>query len=81
MVGLLRASEYSYILGFTRLLKSRFVDVRIKVYNEAFKPALDPAGNRVQLAMVPLPTLILAHRLSSGRVKIAGGGSYEVPSY
>jgi predicted transcriptional regulator len=80
MVGLLRASEHSYMLGFTRLLKSRFVDVRIKVYNEAFKPALDLAGNRVQLAMVPLPTLILAHMLSSGRVKIAGGGSYEVPS-
>jgi predicted transcriptional regulator len=75
-VGLLRASEYPYILGFTRFLKSRFVDVRIKVYDEAFKLALDLASNRVQLAMVPLPTLILAHRLSSGRVRIAGGGSY-----
>jgi predicted transcriptional regulator len=73
---LLRASEYPYILGFTRFLKSRFVDVRIKVYDEAFKLALDLAGNRVQLAMIPLPTLILAHRLSSGRVRIAGGGSY-----
>ncbi len=75
-VGVLRASEYPYILRFVKLLKSRFVDVKVKVYDEAFKLALDLASNRVQLAMIPLPTLILAHRLSSGRIKIAGGGSY-----
>jgi len=75
-IGILRASEYPYILEFARLLKSRFVEVRVNVYDEAFKLALDLVSNRVQLAMIPLPTLILAHRISLGKVKIVGGGSY-----
>lgn len=75
-IGILRASEYPYIMGFSRILRDRFTEVRVVVYDEAFKLALDLASNRVQLAMAPVPTLLLAHRLSSGRVRVVGGGSY-----
>ena len=74
-LGILRASEYPYILDFMRGLREKFVDVRIRIYDEAFRLAVDIASNRVQLAMAPVPTLLLAHRISSGRVHIIGGGS------
>jgi predicted transcriptional regulator len=74
-VGILRASEYPYILPFTRRLRSLFHDVEVRVYDEARRLALDLASARVHLAMAPLVTLLLTHRLSGGRIHIIGGGS------
>ncbi|MEM0365529.1 MAG: MarR family transcriptional regulator [Acidilobaceae archaeon] len=74
-IGLLRASEYPYILEFARMLKDMFSSIKIIVYDEAFRLGLDLASNKVQLGMAPVSTLILAHRISSGRVHIVGGGS------
>ncbi|MFN4046350.1 MAG: winged helix-turn-helix transcriptional regulator, partial [Acidilobaceae archaeon] len=74
-LGILRASEYPYILDFAGRLRGFFSEVKVKVYDEAFKLALDLSTNKVQVAMAPVPTLMLAHRISSGRVQIIGGGS------
>ncbi len=74
-LGILRASEYPYILHFRRALKDIYDDVKIIVYDEAFKLALDLASGRIHLGMAPVPSLLLAHRASLGRVKIVGGGS------
>lgn len=74
-LGMLRASEYPYVLPLARRLRSLFHDVEIVVYDEARHLALDLAAGRVHLAMAPLVTLLLTHRLSGGRVHIIGGGS------
>ncbi|MEB2837037.1 MAG: AsnC family transcriptional regulator [Desulfurococcales archaeon] len=74
-IGILRASEYPYILGLARRLRDLFYDVSIHVYDEARRLAMDLAAGRVHLAMAPLTTLVLAHRVSGGIVHIIGGGS------
>ena len=74
-LGILRASEYPYILYFQKALKDIYEEVKIIVYDEAFKLALDLASGRIHLGMAPVPSLLLAHRASLGRVKIIGGGS------
>ncbi|MDM7275069.1 MAG: winged helix-turn-helix transcriptional regulator [Thermoprotei archaeon] len=74
-LGILKASEYPYIIDFARRLRGFFSEVKVRVYDEAFKLALDLSTNKVQIAMAPVPTLMLAHRISSGRVQIIGGGS------
>jgi len=74
-LGILRASEYPYILHFKRALKSIAGSVDVLVYDEAFKLALDLARGKVHLAMAPLPSLLAVHRISGGGVVVVGGGS------
>ncbi|MCE4618768.1 MAG: winged helix-turn-helix transcriptional regulator [Desulfurococcales archaeon] len=74
-IGILRASEYPYIIPFSRLLKDITHSVTVAVYDEAYKLASDLASGRVHLAFAPAVTLIAMHRLSGGRVHIIGGGS------
>ncbi|MCE4613880.1 MAG: hypothetical protein F7C07_08675 [Desulfurococcales archaeon] len=74
-LGILRASEYPYIMGFAKLLRNRYANVEILVYDEAFKLALDLVSGRVHLAMAPAVSLLIAHRFSAGQVLIVGGGS------
>lgn len=74
-LGILRASEYPYVIDFARRLRERFRRVEVVVYDEAFRLGLDLASNKVQLALAPAPTLLLAHRISAGRTHIVGGGS------
>ncbi|MEB3851696.1 MAG: helix-turn-helix domain-containing protein [Desulfurococcales archaeon] len=74
-VGILRASEYPYILPLASRLRGMFHRVDLIVYDEARLLALDLAAGRVHLAMAPLATLLLAHRLSAGRLHVVGGGS------
>lgn len=74
-IGLLRASEYPYILGLARRLRDTFYGVKLLVYDEARRLAFDLARGRIHLAMAPLVALLLAHRLSGGAVRIVGGGS------
>ncbi|MEB3774231.1 MAG: AsnC family transcriptional regulator [Desulfurococcales archaeon] len=75
-IGILRASEYPYILHLRHLLLGRYSMVKIIVYDEAYKLALDLAAGKVQLAMAPVVTLMALHRLSAGRIHIIGGGSH-----
>lgn len=74
-VGILRASEYPYIIPLRRRLHSISDTVKVLVYDEAYKLALDLAAGRVHLAMAPLVTLVALHRLTAGRINIVGGGS------
>jgi len=74
-IGVLRASEYPYIVGFAKTLKARYGHIDILVYDEAFRLALDLVSGRVHLAMAPAVSLLAAHRLSAGQVFIVGGGS------
>jgi predicted transcriptional regulator len=74
-LGLLRASEYPYILGLAHRLRDIFYGVKPVVYDEARRLAFDIARGEIHLAMAPLVTLLLAHRLSGGAVRIIGGGS------
>ena len=74
-LGILRASEYPYILGLARRLRDLFFTVKLVVYDEARRLAFDLAMGKIHLAMAPLVTLLLAHRLSGGAVRIIGGGS------
>lgn len=73
-LGILRASEYPYILGLHHRLSDRY-NVKILVYDEAFKLAVDLARGRVHAAMVPAVTSMLIYRASGGAVRIVGGGS------
>ncbi len=74
-LGILRASEYPYVVRFRKMLRDIYDDVDVIVYDEAFRLALDLSSGRVHLALAPVPSLLLAHRVSMGRVKIIGGGS------
>jgi len=74
-LGILRASEYPYILGLARRLRDLFHSVKVLVYDEARRLAIDLAAGRIHLAMAPLVSLLLAHRLSGGAVHVVGGGS------
>ena len=74
-VGILRASEYPYIVPFLRKLKDRFSNVNIVVYDSAFRLATDIALGKVHLGMAPVVSHLVVHRVSGGRSLIIGGGS------
>ncbi len=74
-IGVLRASEYPYILPLARALRARYSRVEIEVYDEAFKLAADLARGRLHVAMIPAVTALLVHRASRGAISIVGGGS------
>ncbi len=74
-IGILRASEYPYVIPFSKLLRDVTHSVSIAVYDEAYKLASDLASSRIHLAFAPAVTLIAMHRLSGGMVHIIGGGS------
>ena len=75
LVGILRAAEYPYIIPLLRKLKGRYENVYVKVYDDPYLEVNHLISGKLHLAMAPLPTLILAHRVSGGRVHIIGGGS------
>ena len=74
-IGILRASEYPYILPLRRLLSSISKEVEIVVYDEAFRLATDLAIGRIHLGMAPAVTHLAVHRLSGGLTGIVAGGS------
>jgi predicted transcriptional regulator len=74
-VGILRASEYPYIIDFAKKLEDKYKYVQIKVYDDAFKETVDLSLGKIQLAMSPAISLMSIHRISKGEVFIIGGGS------
>ncbi|WP_292320770.1 winged helix-turn-helix transcriptional regulator [Caldisphaera sp.] len=74
-IGILRASEYPYIIKFAKKLENIFNHVKIVVYDEAYKEALDLSIGKLKLAMNPAVSLLAIHRISRGQVHIIGGGS------
>lgn len=74
-IGILRAAEYPYIITFSKKLREIFFEIKIKVYDEAFKLSMDLATGKIHLGMAPVISLLVVHRLSGGRVIIIGGGS------
>ncbi len=74
-IGILRASEYPYVLPLVRGLRDRFGHVEVRVYDDAYKEALDLVAGRIQLAFAPAITLLVMHRITRGGVYIVGGGS------
>jgi predicted transcriptional regulator len=74
-LGILRASEYPYILPFIKKLNSLYSRVEVLVYDEAFKLASELARGRLHAAMIPAVTALLVHRASGGSIYIVGGGS------
>ncbi len=74
-VGILRASEYPYIVPFLDRLSHRYRKVEVVVYDEAFKLSYDIALGKIHLGMAPAISHIVTHRLTGGLVKIVGGGS------
>ncbi|MGC9071186.1 MAG: winged helix-turn-helix transcriptional regulator [Acidilobus sp.] len=74
-IGILRASEYPYVVPFLRRLRDRFGHVEVRVYDDAYQEALDLASGRIQLAFAPAVTLMTMYRLTRGGVYIVGGGS------
>lgn len=74
-VGILRASEYPYIIPFRRLLAGISSNVEILVYDEAFRLAADLAMGKIHLGMAPAVTHLALHRLSGGLTGIVAGGS------
>ncbi|MEB3779572.1 MAG: winged helix-turn-helix transcriptional regulator [Desulfurococcales archaeon] len=74
-IGILRASEYPYIVPFYKRLRAEYPNVDIMVYDDAFTLASHLATGRIHLGMAPAITLLVFHRISGGRVEIIGGGS------
>ncbi len=74
-IGLLKASEYPYIIPFARRLKNHYSEIEILVYDEAFKLAYDIALGKVQLGMAPAISHLIVHRISGGLSYIFAGGS------
>ncbi|MGC8556247.1 MAG: helix-turn-helix domain-containing protein [Conexivisphaera sp.] len=74
-MGIMRAAEYPYVLGILRGLRDIYGPVRVVVYDDAWREAEDLMSGRIQLAMVPALTALVANRVSGGRVEIIGGGS------
>ncbi len=75
IIGILRATEYPYILPLKKKLEKRFPRIHIRVYDDPYKASTDLATGKTHLAMAPAVTLLLTHRLSGGRIHIVGGGS------
>ncbi|MCE4619552.1 MAG: hypothetical protein F7C33_00845 [Desulfurococcales archaeon] len=74
-VGILRATEYPYILPFIKKLRNIFANVELVVYDEAFQLAFDIALGKVHLGMAPAVSHLLTHRISGGLSYIIAGGS------
>ena len=74
-IGILRASEYPYIVPFQKMLKRKFQNIDIIVYDDAYTLASHLAAGRIHLGMAPAITLLVFHRITGGRVEIIGGGS------
>ena len=74
-IGILRASEYPYIIKFAKKLENIFNHVKIVVYDEAYKEALDLSIGKLMLSVNPAVSLLAIHRISRGQVHIIGGGS------
>ncbi len=74
-IGILRASEYPYIMPLARRLRARYRRVEVKVYDEAYRLATDLAAGRLHAAMIPAVTALLVHRASKGAILVVGGGS------
>ena len=74
-IGILRASEYPYILPFAKKLRDLYSNVEIIVYDEAFKLAYDIALGRLHLGFAPAISHLIVHRVSGGLSYIIGGGS------
>ncbi len=74
-LGIIRASEYPYVMPLLRALRNRYGPVRVKVYDDALQLVNDLAAGRVQLAFAPAVTLLLFNRITRGRIHIVGGGS------
>lgn len=74
-IGILRASEYPYIIPFAKRLRERFNEVEILVYDEAFELAYDIALGKVHLGMAPAISHLIVHRVSGGLSYIFAGGS------
>ncbi len=74
VLGILRAAEYPYIISFYKSLQKRW-NVYLKIYDDPYTLATDLSAGKVHLAMNPVVTLLLAHRISGGHVHIIGGGS------
>ena len=69
-IGILRASEYPYVIPLIRRLRERFGHVEVKVYDDAYREAMDLAAGRIQLAFAPAITLLLMNRVTRGAVYI-----------
>ncbi len=74
-VGILRATEYPYILPFVKKLRNIYNNVELVVYDEAFRLAFDIALGKVHLGMAPAISHLLTHRISGGLSYIIAGGS------
>lgn len=74
-IGVLKASEYPYIIPFARRLKDRYQAVEVLVYDEAFKLAYDISLGKVHLGMAPAISHLIVHRISGGLTYIFAGGS------
>ncbi len=74
-IGILRASEYPYIIPLARRLEALSSRVDIVVYDEAYRLASDLAVGRLHLGMAPAVTLLSFNRLTNGLLGIAAGGS------
>ena len=74
-VGILRATEYPYILPFIKKIRNIFRNVELVVYDEAFQLAFDIALGKVHLGMAPAVSHLLTHRISGGLSYIIAGGS------
>lgn len=74
-IGILRASEYPYIIPFAKRLKNHYHEVEIIVYDEAFKLAYDIALGKLHLGFAPAISHLIVHRVSGGLTHIIGGGS------
>ncbi len=74
-IGILRATEYPYILKFIKKIKNIFPNYKLYVYDEAFRLSMDLAIGKIHLAMAPVISILTVHRITGGKVKIIGGGS------
>ncbi len=75
LIGILRASEYPYVIPLIRRLRDRFGHVEVRVYDDAYMEVMDLAAGKIQLAFAPAVTLLLMNRVTRGGVYIVGGGS------
>ena len=75
IVGIMRASEYPYIMPLVKLLAERYGSIKVKVYDDAVQEVMDLVAGKIQLAMAPAVTLLSFSRLTNGMIHIIGGGS------
>ncbi len=74
-LAILRAAEYPFVVGFSKKLRARGVEVEIRVYENGLEATLDIVLGRVDAGLTPLPTQFLAYALTKG-LRIVAGGAY-----